>query len=141
MKGSLLVVATLLSAVAMSQEVRVEVNGTPASYDGTAPKVVKGRVLVPVRGTLDQFGVTMNWDPDSQVFTAEKDGLKVTLKIGERTAYKNGDPITLDVPGLIIEGRTLVPLRFLSECFGAGVQWDGIKRLVTITYPGPKARL
>ncbi len=137
MRICLVLASLVLAAMSLAQEIRVEVNGTPASYDGTAPKVIKGRVLIPVRGTLDQFGVNMNWDPDTQVFTAEKDDLKVTMKIGDKVAYRNGDPVTLDVPGQILEGRTLVPLRFLSECFGATVQWDGIKRLVTITTPGP----
>lgn len=41
----------------------------------------------------------------------------------------------LDVPAQILEGRTMVPLRFLSEAFGARVGWDGIQQLVSITYP------
>lgn len=128
---------TTLAAVASAQVVRVEVNGVLASYDGTPPQIRKGRVLVPVRGTLDQMQVEMNWDQVMRVFTAEKEGLKVTLKVGDRFAYRNGDPVELDVPAQVIEGRTMVPLRFLSECFGASVGWNGLEQLVSITTGNP----
>lgn len=129
-----------LITTSFAQVVRVEVNGVPASYDGTPPKIIKGRVLIPARGTLDQMDVDMNWDAEKQVFTAEKGDLKVTVKIGDRIAYKNGEPVELDVPAQILEGRTMVPLRFLSEAFGARVGWDGIQQLVSITYPVQFAR-
>lgn len=94
--------------------------------------MVRGRVLVPVRGTFDQMGATVTWDNTSQTVTASHDGSTITLKIGDNVAMKNGDPITLDVPPQIIEGRTMIPLRFIGEALGAKVSWDGIGRLVSI---------
>ena len=44
----------------------------------------------------------------------------------------DGDPITLDVPAMIMNDRTLVPLRAVSEAFGAEVSWDGERKIITI---------
>lgn len=123
--------------LALAQVVRVEVNGVQASYDGTPPQIRGGRVLVPVRGTLDQMDVNVDWNPETQVVTAKRGDLTVTMRVNQRVAYKNGQPINVDVPVSIIEGRTLVPLRFMSEAFGAQVSWDAIEKTVTINAPGP----
>ncbi len=48
-------------------------------------------------------------------------------------AAKNCEAISLDVPAKIINGRTLVPVRFISDCFGVKVDWDGNARRVILT--------
>ncbi|MGQ9532394.1 MAG: ABC transporter substrate-binding protein, partial [Desulfotomaculales bacterium] len=56
----------------------------------------------------------------------------VRLTIGSNVAYVNDRPVTLDVPARIVRGRTLVPLRFVSEALGAQVAWDAAARLVSV---------
>jgi len=65
--------------------------------------------------------VTYN-DATKQVLIA-KDDTEILLTIGSQEAYVNGEKIMLDVPAMIIEGRTMVPLRFISESMNATVEW------------------
>jgi hypothetical protein len=63
------------------------------------------------------------------------------LQIGNANALVNGnnkliDPQNLKVVPEIINGRTMLPLRFVAESLGADVQWDGTTRTITITYQG-----
>jgi len=76
--------------------------------------------------------VTYN-DATKQVLIA-KDDTEILLTIGSQEAYVNGEKIMLDVPAMIIEGRTMVPLRFISESMNATVEWDGEAQIVYIFY-------
>ncbi|UTW69455.1 copper amine oxidase N-terminal domain-containing protein [Anaerobacillus sp. HL2] len=49
----------------------------------------------------------------------------IYMKLDDPTFYKNNDILTLDVPPQIIDGNTLVPLRFVGEALEANVNWDG----------------
>ncbi len=64
--------------------------------------------------------------------------VKIEFTVGGVVAYVNGKPVPLDVPVIIDKtcNRTLVPLRFVSESFGATVQWDGKERKITIALSG-----
>jgi len=92
-----------------------------------------GTTLVPLRAIFQALGAGVNWDGANQTVTAAKDGTRVQLQIGQNTAYKNDKPVSLAVPGKIIQGSTMVPLRFVSESMGASVDWDGATQTITIT--------
>ncbi len=66
--------------------------------------------------------------------TAVKGSTEIKLYIGSQTAYKNGQPVQLEVPAEIMAstGRTMVPLRFVSEALGCSVEWIGATRTITI---------
>lgn len=99
-----------------------------------------GRTLVPVRFIAEALGAVVGWDAaDRKVSLATAGGAGrlpalIELFIGSRTAQANGRSVTVDVAPLIQAGRTFVPLRFVSESLGATVQWDPIKRQVTVDY-------
>jgi hypothetical protein len=59
-------------------------------------------------------------------------GILIKMQIGSSTAYVNGAAVRLDAPPQIVKGRTLVPIRFVSENLGAGVTWDPNTKTVTI---------
>ena len=108
-------------------------------YDGKRigfdqlPVIENGRTLVPLRAIFEKIGATVEWDGDTQTVTATKGDVTVSLTINNTTATKNGQAITLDVPAKIINGRTLVPVRFVSDCFGVGVDWNGDIQSVILT--------
>lgn len=56
----------------------------------------------------------------------------IVVTIGKTTGTIDGKSTTLDQPPVIVNGRTLVPIRFISEAFGASVDWNGTTREVTI---------
>ncbi len=68
-------------------------------------------------------------------FVYAEQNIIIKLTVGSKDATINDKPVTLDVPPVIQDGRTLVPLRFISEAFGAKVDWDDKTRSITITMP------
>ena len=96
------------------------------------PELRNGRTLVPVRSIFEALGADITWDGDSRTVTAVKDGRRVVLQIDNRVATVDGSETMLDQAPVIRGGRTLVPLRFVSEALGASVSWDGTTRSVQI---------
>ncbi|WP_422879851.1 copper amine oxidase N-terminal domain-containing protein [Neomoorella humiferrea] len=86
--------------------------------------VEQGRTLVPLRAIFEALGADVNWDAATQTVTGTKGATIVKLTIGSTIAYVSGQAVPLDVPGKILNGRTLVPLRFISESLGAEVVYD-----------------
>ncbi len=103
--------------------VTVNFDGKKVYFD-QIPVIESGRTLVPVRAIFEEIGATIDWDGNTQTVTAKKDDITISLTINKNTATKNGEEIALDVPAKIIGGRTLVPVRFVSDCFGVKVDWD-----------------
>lgn len=109
----------------------VELNGNQLVLD-VQPKIENGRTLVPLRTIFEALGANVSWDANTQTITAVRGATSLKLMIGETTAYKNGTAIVLDVCPKIINGRTLVPLRFVSEALGAMVTWEASTEKILI---------
>ena len=99
-------------------------------------EIVQGRFLVPMRGIFEALGASVHWDGDTRTVTGNRAGTTVLLSIDSKIAQVNDNTVELDVPATIVEGRTYVPLRFISESLGANVSWDGERRVATITEEG-----
>lgn len=113
--------------------INVVVNGQQVQFSGARPSEVRGRVLVPLRGVLEQMGAYVGWDQTTQTVSASKGDLDLSLPIGSRTARVNGRDVMLDVPAQVVDGTTMVPLRFISEALGANVQWVESTQTVQVT--------
>ncbi len=98
----------------------------------TSPIIEDGRVLVPLRAIFESLGASVEWDEAAQKIISKKGDIQIILTIGRNKAVKNGVEVILDVPPKVVENRTLVPLRFISEAFGAEVKWDEASQRVTI---------
>jgi len=57
----------------------------------------------------------------------------VKIQIGANEMYKNGKTIPVDVPAMLLNNRTMVPVRVIAEAFEADVQWNGNGKTVLIT--------
>jgi competence protein ComEC len=110
----------------------VVLDGAPLVFKDAAPTIDNGRTLVPLRAIFEALGASVQWDPDTQTVTANKGSITVNLVIGGQ-ALKNGQAVPLDVPAKIVDGRTMVPLRFVSEALGCQVAWDGNTQTISIT--------
>lgn len=114
----------LANALLVRYGVAVYLNGTLQFFDVPAQLDAGGRTMVPLRGIFEAVGAEVAWDQETKRVTATRDGRTVSLVVGDKTAYVNGDAYQLDVPAGIYRDRTLVPLRFVGESLGAVVQWE-----------------
>ncbi len=100
-----------------------------------------GRTMVPLRFIAETFGARVDWDPKTEGIHIElkkSDGtmIIIDMQLRNKIAYVNGKPYVLDVAPFTVEpqGRTVVPIRFIAEAFGAKVDWNPVLQKVTITY-------
>jgi len=105
------------------KEISVLVDGLPVAFD-VQPVIRDGRTLVPFRSIAEILNIAVTWDNSTQTVSASGRYTDIRLQIGNNTAHLNNAPIFLDVPPVIQNGRTLIPLRFFSEAFGCKVDWD-----------------
>jgi len=91
---------------------------------GTTPVIKNERTIVPIRAIIEEFGGTVDWNEQLQAVTLKYNGSSIKLFIDSTKAYVNDVEKTLDVAPTVINGRTLLPIRFISENFGFYVEWD-----------------
>ena len=139
MKKVLCIVLTLLLLLpAMSgfaaeeTPVTVWIDGEQLVFD-VDPIIENGRTLVPMRGIFEALGATVAWDSDTRTVTAVRGDDVMKITIDQNVLTKNDASITLDVPAKIVNNRTLVPVRAVSEGLDAQVDWDGEASRVIIT--------
>lgn len=89
------------------------------------PTIVDGRTLVPMRAIFEALGAEVDWDGVTRTATGTLGDHTVSIQVGSTAALVNGELRSLDVPAQIIQNRTMVPARFISEALGCTVSWDG----------------
>ena len=99
---------------------------------GTVPVIKNGRTLMPIRAVVEGMGGTVGWDGTTQTVILKNADNEIKLIIGNKSAWLNGKEHILDVEPVIINGRTMLPIRFVAESFGFTVDWDGESGSVTI---------
>lgn len=112
----------------------LQVNGEAVRTD-VPPQIVGGRLIVPLRVVAERLGATITWQPQGERVTLRGDDVTVELAVGSRKALVNGLEVALEVTPAIVNDRTLVPLRFVSEAFGAKVTWDAPSRTAIVDRP------
>lgn len=110
----------------------VKVNGKAVTFPGTGPQTVTGRMMVPVRGVFEAIGAYVEYNPVHHRVKARRANESIELKLGDKVANRNGAEIELDVAPLNINGRMMVPLRFIAESLGADVQFTKATNTVDI---------
>ncbi len=116
------------------EPLEIIVDGTTLEPD-VPPVIQEGRTMVEMRSVFETLGARLFWDGETRTVTATREGLVLSLTIGESTAFVQGEPHEMDVPAYLAHGRTIIPARFAAESLGAKVSWDGATRTVTITTP------
>jgi len=118
-------------SVDAQQSTRVLLDGRTLQFDAH-PANIDGRTMVPMEVIFEELGATISWDEPTQTITATRNELSVRTVIGEMAIDVSGRQIAMDVAPTIVDGKTLVPVRFISEAFGARVAWDESSRIVYI---------
>jgi hypothetical protein len=115
----------------------MEVNGKKQEIDpgrGTAPILISGRAVLPIRAVVEAMDGTVGWDANQQKVTLVAKGNTVELWIGVYEIRVNGKMKEIDVAPVEIKGRTMIPVRFVAENLNAEIIWDGDNQKITINY-------
>lgn len=116
---------------------KVRFNGKLIDFDDQFPLLEtvnnKTYTMIPIRAVSELLGAEVKWDDKTKAATIKKDGHKLVLYADKDSATVDGEIVTLDMPAMIINSRTMVPLRFIMESFDLDVDWDGDSRTVLIT--------
>ena len=104
-------------------DVAVKLNDEWMTFD-VDPVILNGRTLVPMRAIFEALGCTVTWYGEEQTAIGSRNGMSVMVTIGSNDAFIAGNSTTIDQPPVLMNGRTLVPLRFISEAFGCKVIWE-----------------
>ena len=111
--------------------VKIIVDKKPLMLDA-APIVKDGRTMVPLRSILESLGAEVTWDATTHSIDAIKAGKMIHLQLDSKQALVDGKPVTLEVAATSVNGRVMVPIRFVSEALGCKVTWDGESKTVNI---------
>lgn len=102
----------------------------PATY--TTPVIINNRVLLPISNVIQEFGGTVTWEPKQKQVTITLNANEVSLFLNKKIAYVNGNKINLDVAPTTISGKTMVPLRFVSDHLGLQLIWDSKNEIIAL---------
>ncbi|MZP31024.1 hypothetical protein GTO91_15000 [Heliobacterium undosum] len=114
--------------------IKVLGKGQELTFD-VPPQMVDGRTLIPLRKVSETFGAEVKFDDSTRTVTIKLDGNTILLTLDAAQASVNEKAVPLDVPARAVDGRTLVPLRFISENLGKAVNYaqDGDVTVINIT--------
>ncbi len=134
-----LFVFLLFSIVYADDDITVRVNGDLLVTDQPAV-IIDGRTLVPLRAICERLNCTVDWNDKTKTATIQNKITTIAVKLDNYTITKRDlrdssgrdTKIIIDVPPQIINGRTMVPARAISEAFNARVDWNGDTRTVNI---------
>jgi len=156
---SLILVVVTLAAVVLcgtvnsyadsygSHTIRLQIGNTNMTIDGvtkkidsngTTPVIINNRTMMPIRAIVESMGGSVGWDEDTRSVDLYYGDKSIMLVIDAAKAWANDDGdssvIALDSPPVIINSRTLLPVRVIMEFFGASVDWNGNSQTITISY-------
>lgn len=113
------------------KDITITIDGKDIKFD-QPPIIVNDRTLVPMRAIFEALGAVVDWENDSRTAVGTKDGVTIRIQIDNNVMKKDSSEIILDVPAQLVNNRTLVPIRAVSESFGCKVDWVDSTRTVVI---------
>ena len=115
-----------------SKEITLIVNGEKIEPEVPA-QIIGDRTMVPIRFIAEALGNTVEWDEEKRLVLVDSSSIKVEEVTDPAIRlFVAGKEIPTEVQPQIINGRTMVPVRFVAEALGADVGWDGKTYTVTI---------
>ena len=98
----------------------------------TPPVIKDGRMLNPLRALSEAAQAEVSWDERSKEITIARDGSVIVLSLGSTTMTVNGETRPLDVPAELMNGRTVVPIRFIVDNLNLDIEWDADSQTVEV---------
>ena len=114
-------------------EITVKVNDKVLTFD-SQPYIKNDITMVPLRGIFEELEANVTWDQETLTVVGIRNTDVVVLQIGNEGAFVNGEKKILEQPAEVVDDRTMIPARFISESLGAEVEWDQENLTVNIKY-------
>ena len=99
------------------------------------PYIKDDRTMVPLRFLTESMGATVGYNDQTRGITITLGETVMELTVDEKTYFLNGEAYEMDCAAEIVEQRTFVPVRFVSEALGKAVKWLNTERIVVVTDP------
>lgn len=121
-------------------QIWLQIGNTSAKIDGkettlqVPPQVIKGNTMVPLRFIAEAFGCQVNWNASEKKITINRGSFEMIIWMDKTTAKINGQNKTMKAPPTSVNGKTLVPLRFIAEAFGAIVNYNSKTQEIDILW-------
>lgn len=133
LRAAVVLMLGLVTAVpAEAAGITVEINGEAVVFD-QQPIMYNDRVMVPMRALAESLGAEVGWDDVNNCMWSERGNDVLVLAIDDPVMLVNGEAVLLDAPPMIVNGRTLAPVRAISEGYAADVEWDQKTQTVSVT--------
>jgi stage II sporulation protein P len=88
------------------------------------PRIVKQTTMVPARIISEALGAVVSWNQASRTFTITRQQSELNLTVNKTQAVVGGKNVKLDQAPMLVNGSSLLPLRFIAENLGILVRWD-----------------
>ncbi|MBB6215602.1 hypothetical protein HNQ80_001691 [Anaerosolibacter carboniphilus] len=105
-----------------------------------APYIKDGRTMLPIAYVADAAGIkaeNIQWDGSTKTVTIFKGDSIVQMVIGSREMKIDGRTITMETVPEIVNGRTMLPIKYIGDALGVDVQWNGVTKTVTVLTEAP----
>ena len=129
---------TIFPAKRKSMEIKIVVGNKSVLVDGVSKAldvpamIINSRTYLPIRIIAEALGASVEWIQSSQEVIVRSEEAIVKLKIGSTTVNVDGSSIKSDVAPVIIDGRTMLPIRIICEYLNCKVDWNAAANMVTI---------
>lgn len=132
LSATMLITSAVIPVMA-ENDIQVKLDGKTLSFD-VPPQIINDRTMVPLRAIFEALGASVEWNQKTKTVTSTKGDTTIKLTIDSNTMYVNDNTVTLDSPACVVNDRTLVPVRAISEAYKTKVDWNGDTRTVVISF-------
>lgn len=115
-----------------AEEIKLCINSRELTDLTMPPIIFDGYSVVPAREVFEAFGANVLWIKDTEQVKITHENTEVLLTINSNTAKVNGADCKMQIPAKIINNKTMIPLRFVSEAINKEVKWDSATRVANI---------
>ena len=122
-----------------AKEVKIEIDGKELVPQDIPAVIIEERTMLPMRLIAQALGCEVTWNEPAQQVYVINDDYTLVFAIGGNVGYQNGIPFTMDVPALIVNDRTMLPVRSLATALNLDIKWDHASRTVSIHTDGKEA--
>lgn len=115
-----------------AEEIKVEIDGEALTPTDMPAVIINDRTMLPMRLIAQALGCEVTWNEAARQVYVVNDTYTLVFEIDKTTGYQNGKEFTMDVPPMIVNDRTMLPVRALATALDLDITWTEASRTVSI---------